>query len=80
MVFFQTDVAVFANYFTRMFDAAFCSLAFHHNTDLIAYTREMHHILRPGGYVIVVDPDLAWFKHLSEWIAPWASPGWTGFS
>lgn len=79
MAFFQTDVANLPIEFTAMFDITFCSLAFHHYPEPQAATREVHRILRPGGYAFVVDAGPEWFKLMSNWLAKWADPGWIGF-
>ena len=79
MAFFQADVACLPGQFTGMFDAIFCSLAFHHYPDPVSTASEMYRVLRPGGYALVIDPGPEWYKRLAEWIAAWGDPGWIGF-
>jgi ubiquinone/menaquinone biosynthesis C-methylase UbiE len=79
MAFFQADVSRLPADFSGMFDATFCSLAFHHYPDPAAAACELHRILRPGGYTFVVDAGPAWFKLMSSWLAAWADPGWISF-
>jgi len=79
MAFFQADVSHLPADFSGMFDATFCSLAFHHYPDPPAATRELYRILRPGGYAFIVDAGPAWFKLISSWLAKWADPGWIAF-
>jgi ubiquinone/menaquinone biosynthesis C-methylase UbiE len=79
MAFFQADVSRLPANFGGMFDGTFCSLAFHHYPDPPAATRELHRVLRPGGYAFVVDAGPAWFKLMSSWLAKWADPGWIAF-
>lgn len=79
MAFFQADVSRMPTEFGDMFDATFCSLAFHHYPDPPAATRELYRVLRPGGYTFVVDAGPAWFKLMSSWLASWADPGWISF-
>jgi len=79
MAFVQADVSHLPDHFGGMFDAAFNSLAFHHYPDPRAATRELHRILRPGGYAFIVDAGPAWFKLMSSWLAAWADPGWIAF-
>lgn len=79
MAFFQADVAHMPDEFSGMFDATFCSLAFHHYPDPKGSVEEMYRVLRPGGYAFIADPGPDWYKRISEWIAEWADPGWIGF-
>lgn len=79
MAFFQLDVSRLPADFGGMFDATFCSLAFHHYPDPPAATRELYRILRPGGYAFIVDAGPAWFNVMSSWLARWADPGWISF-
>ena len=79
MAFFQADVSHLPPDFGGMFDATFCSLAFHHYPDPPAATRELYRVLRPGGYAFIVDAGPAWFKLMSSWLAKWADPGWIAF-
>ena len=79
MAFFQADVSRMPAAFGDSFDATFNSLAFHHYPDPPAATRELHRVLRPGGYAFIVDAGPAWFKLMSSWLAAWADPGWIGF-
>jgi ubiquinone/menaquinone biosynthesis C-methylase UbiE len=79
MAFFQADVSHLPLDFQGMFDATFCSLAFHHYPDPSGATRELYRILRPGGYTFIVDAGPAWFKLMSSWLAEWADPGWIAF-
>jgi SAM-dependent methyltransferase len=79
MAFFQADVSHLPADFGGMFDATFCSLAYHHYPDPQAAACELHRILRPGGYAFVVDAGPAWFKLMSSWLASWADPGWIAF-
>ena len=79
MAFFQADVARMPPGFSGMFDATFNSLAFHHYPDPAAAARELHRVLRAGGYAFVVDAGPAWFKLMSSWLAAWADPGWISF-
>jgi ubiquinone/menaquinone biosynthesis C-methylase UbiE len=79
MAFFQADVARMPEHFSGMFDATFCSLAFHHYPEPEAAVRELYRVLRPGGYAFVADPGPEWYKQISSWLAAWADPGWIGF-
>ncbi len=79
MAFFQADVSHLPADFGEMFDATFCSLAYHHYPNPHAAACELHRILRPGGYAFVVDAGPAWFKLMSSWLAAWADPGWIAF-
>jgi ubiquinone/menaquinone biosynthesis C-methylase UbiE len=79
MAFFQADVSRMPAAFGGMFDATFNSLAYHHYPDPPAATREIHRVLRPGGYAFVVDAGPAWFNLMSSWLAKWADPGWISF-
>lgn len=79
MAFFQADVGRLPDHFEGMFDATFCSLAFHHYPDPASAVSEKYRVLRPGGYAFVADPGPEWFKHISTWMAAWADPGWIGF-
>jgi SAM-dependent methyltransferase len=79
MAFFQADVGDLPDHFGGMFDATFCSLAFHHYPDPDSAVNEMYRVLRPGGYTFIADPGPEWFKHISTPIAAWADPGWIGF-
>lgn len=79
MAFFQADVAAMPAEFAGMFDATFCSLAFHHYPNPKGAVEEMFRVLRPGGYAFIADPGPDWYKRISEWIADWADPGWIGF-
>jgi ubiquinone/menaquinone biosynthesis C-methylase UbiE len=79
MAFFQADVGRLSDYFEEMFDATFCSLAFHHYPDPASAVSEKYRVLRPGGYAFVADPGPEWFKLISTWIASWADPGWIGW-
>lgn len=79
MAFFQADVAHLPDHFSGMFDATFCSLAFHHYPRPASAINEMYRVLRPGGYAFIADPGPNWYKRASEWLAAWADPGWIGF-
>jgi SAM-dependent methyltransferase len=76
MAFFQAHLPTLPHHFTSMFDAIYCSPAFHHYAGLIATLRELYPVLRPGGYLFLGNQSSEWFKPLAGRIADQADTDW----
>jgi ubiquinone/menaquinone biosynthesis C-methylase UbiE len=79
VAFFQADVTNLPEHFAEQFDFVYCSFSFHHYTEPVRALKEMRRVLRPDGYLFIVDAGPWWMKAMGSPIAKLADPGWVAF-